>query len=106
LPDFKGKNGKMTKKKLTRIYNTNFITFCCKLTWTIIVLILYEPMKLCLVRTHQNDYYHSTQDSPLSSILRFARGWLDAKAKRLMESQLQRDLYVDGNFEGLITCTG
>jgi len=86
--------------------NTNFITFGCKLMCTVIVWILYEPMTFSLVRTHQDAYYHSSQDSPLCSILPWAPGRFDAKAKRLTESQLQRDLYVDVNFEWLKTCTG
>jgi len=49
LPDFKEKNGKMAQMKLTRMSNKNFITFGCKLTWTTLVLILYEPMAFCLV---------------------------------------------------------
>ena len=86
--------------------NTNFITCGCKLMCTAIVLILYEPMSFSLVRTHQDEYYHISQDSPLFGILRWAPGMFDAKAKRLTESQLQGDLYVDVNFEGFITCTG
>jgi hypothetical protein len=84
----------------------NFVTFGCKLMWTTLVLVLYEPMTFCLVRTHQDDYYHSSQGSPLSIIWRWAQGCFDSKKKRLTESYLQRHLYVDVNCEGLITWIG